>query len=553
MRSTLWALGCLALVGSCGDRASSGGGETGGTVVMAVPGGGTPRMIPAFAQDGTDRMIADNVFEHLAEIGPELNTLGDRGFIPRLARSWEWARDSMSIAFSLDPRAKWHDGRPVRAEDVRFSFALLKNPKTGSPLGSLLGDIDSASVRDSLTAVVWFRRRSPEQFYTAVYQTWIMPQHLLGAVAPEALATSPAVAQPIGSGRFRVARVEPNVRVELVADTANYRGRARLDRVIITLVPDPGAALTQLMSGQADWVEIVPPAAFGSVDSSATTKLVEYPGMQYVYLGFNTRDQRNARAPNPILGDVRVRRALSMAVDRQAMLQNVFGNRGRISYGPYPKALADTTLRPPPFDRARAAALLDSAGWIAGANGMRAKGGRPLVLRLQVPSSSAPRVRYGVLIQEQLRAVGVRVDLDQMDHVAMQQAGEAGRFDAQLFGWGSDPSPGDMRQGWTTSGFPPAGQNWLRYATPALDALADSMVATPDPVRLGQMRRRAYQIIMDDAPGIWLYDILTIGGSHERIQQAGMRADTWWAGLADWWIPANARIERDRIGLAARP
>lgn len=554
MRPLLGVIALSLIAAACGDRASTGGGgDTGGTMILAVPGVGTPRMLPAFALDGTDRVIADNVFEHLAEIGQDLNTLGDRGFTPRLARSWEWARDSMSIAFLLDPRAQWHDGRPVRAADVRFSFALLKNPRTASHLASYMGDIDSASVRDSLTAVVWFSRRSPEQFYTAVYQTWIMPEHLLGAIAPEALKTSPAIGQPVGSGRFRIASVEPNVRVVMVADTTHYRGRPKLDRVIVSLVPDPGTGLTQLLSGQADWVDNVPPAALGSVDSNATTKLVEYQGSQYVYMAMNARDQRNPRAPHPIFGDVRVRRAVSMAVDRQAMLQNVFGARGRISYGPYPKSLADTTLKPPPFDRARAAALLDSAGWVAGADGMRAKNGRPLAFRLQVPSSSAPRVRYAVLIQEQLKAVGVRADIDQMDFNATQAASESGRFDAQLLGWGSDPSPGDLRQAWTTAAFPPAGTNVMRYNNPTFDAIADSMVATTDVARLAQLRRRAYQIIIDDAPAIWLYDILTIGGAHERLQPAPMRADTWWANLADWWIPANARIERDRIGLGARP
>jgi peptide/nickel transport system substrate-binding protein len=555
MRRLPIAVAGALMAAACGDRAatSGAGGETGGTMVIASPGLGTPQMFPAFAQDQSSRLIADNVFEHLAEIGNDLNTLGDRGFEPRLARSWEWSRDSMSIAFAIDPRAKWHDGQPVRASDVRYSFALLKNPKTGSHLTSLMSDIDSASVRDSLTAVVWFHRRSPEQFYTAVYQTWIFPEHLLKDIAPEALMTSPAVAKPVGSGRFRIASVDPNVRVELIADTTHYRGRPKLDRVIVAMVADAGAALTQLLSGQLDWIDFVPPAAHGRVDSNATTKLVEYPALQYVFMGMNARDQRNPRAPHPVLGDVRVRRAISMALDRQAMLANVYGDRGKIGVGPYPRALADTTLKPPPFDRGHAAALLDSAGWVAGADGMRVKSGRPLAFRLAVPSSSAPRVRYAVMIQEQLKAVGAKVDIDQMDFGAHQNAGETGRFDASLMAWASDPSPSDLRQSWTVSGFPPAGQNAVRYSNPAIDAIADSILTARDPARVQQLRHRATETIINDAPAVWLYDILTIGGAHERLQPGPMRADGWWADLAEWWIPANARIERDRIGLAARP
>src|SRR6185503_16536263 len=146
-----------------------------------------------------------------------------------------------------------------------------------------------------------------------------------------------------------------------------------------------------------------------------------------------------------------------------------------------------------------------------------------------------------------------RVDLDQMDFGAQQAAGESGRYDASLVGWGSDPSPGDLRQTWTQSGFPPAGQNLVRYSSPAVNAIADSMITTNDPARLAQLRCRVYETIINDAPAVWLYDILTIGGAHERLQPGPMRADAWWSDLAEWSIPANARIDRDRIGLSPRP
>jgi peptide/nickel transport system substrate-binding protein len=234
------------------------------------------------------------------------------------------------------------------------------------------------------------------------------------------------------------------------------------------------------------------------------------------------------------------------------MLQNVFDTRGRIGWGPYPKSIADTSLKPPPFDRAHAAALLDSAGWTAGADGMRSRNGRPLAFKIAVPSSSAQRTRYSVMMQEQLKAVGIRADIDQMDFGAHQTGVETGRYDATLIGWNSDPSPTDLRQTWTQDGFPPAGQNFTRYSNPAIDAIADSMVKSGDPARLSRLRHRAYEIILADAPAVWLYDILTIGGAHERLQPGFMRADAWWTDLAEWSIPASARIERDRVGLSAR-
>ena len=546
---------CSVLLGACADPGGSAGGDAGGTIVIPTPGGiGTPTF-PPYAQDPMGRLAADAMFDRLAEPGAELNTIGDRGFTPRLAQSWQWSADSLSIAFALDPRARWHDGRPVTANDVRFSLNLHKNPKAGAVQLSLIGDVDSVSVRDSLTPVVWFKRRSPEQFYTFTYNVFPLPEHLLKDIAPEALITSPAVAKPVGNGRFRIGAVEPGVRTELVADTSNYRGRPKLDRIVISAVADPSVAVTQLMAGQGDFIEIVPPDAQSQVDSAPDRKLVPYPGLQHVYLGFNFRDGRGGSGPHQLFQDVRVRRAISMALDRRAMLQNVFGSRGVLGTGPSARALGDTTVVLPPFDRAHAAALLDSAGWVAGAQGMRAKNGRPLAFRLAVPMSSSTRMRYAVLIQEQLRELGIRVDIDQTDFNAFMDGAMRGRYDAALHGRSSDPGLTDINQSWTTGGVPPAGQNWVRYSNPAVNALADSLINTADPERAHQLKRRAFQIIADDAAGVWLYDVLTIAGAHKRLRTEGMRPDAWWSGVADWWIPANERIERDRLGLrpAATP
>lgn len=545
---------CSFLMVGCADRDATRG-ETGGTVIIPAPGGMATPMFPPFAQDPIGRLASDAMFDRLAEIGPDLSTVGDRGFTPRLAKRWQWAQDSLSIAFSLDERARWHDGRPVTANDVKFTFDLFKNPKAGAVQLSLLGDIDSVTVRDSLTAVVWYKRRSPEQFYTFTYNVFPVAEHAVRDIAPEALMTSAAVTNPVGNGRFRLGRVEPGVRVELLADTANYRGRPRLDRIVITTVADGSVALTQLMSGAADFIEIVPPPALAAVDSSATAKLVPYPGQQHVYLGFNFRDARGGTGPHPLFEDRRVRRAIAMGLDRSAMLQNVFGDHGILGTGPSVKSLGDTTVALPAFDRAHAAALLDSAGWSLGTNGIRTRNGRPLTFKLAIPTSSGTRMRYGVLIQEQLRELGVRVELDQMDFNAFMDRSTRSLYDAALHGRASDPGLGDMNQAWATSGFPPAGQNWIRYSNPAIDAIADSLSRTGDAERTRALKRRAFQIMTDDAAGVWLYDVLTIGAAHKRLRTEGMRTDAWWAGLADWWIPANERIERDHIGLrpAANP
>ncbi len=540
--------GCLLVftVVACADRGTIG--ATGGTLIIAVPSAWTPGPPPVVV-DALSRAVSDQLYERLAEIGARLNTIGDAGFTPRLARSWTWARDSLSIAFSIDPRARWHDGRPVGASDVRFTLAVHKDPNTGSSLTPLLENVDSVTIRDSLTAVAWFHRRTPEQFYDLVFQMFVMPEHIWKDVPRDRLATSDAARAPIGSGRFRFVRFEPGVLLEIVADTANYRGRAKLDRIVWSIVPDGAAAVTQLLSGQADLFEFLPPDVVARVDSNGPVRAVKYPGLGYTYMGFNTRDRKRRASSHPVLGDARVRRALSMALDRRAMLVNVFDTLGTLGSGPYPGALADTTVTPPPFDRGHASALLDSAGWAEAANGVRRKNGQPLAFSLIVPTSSRTRMRYAVLIQEQLKAIGTSVAIESMEFAAFNERQMARAFDAALMSTAADPSAAAVKQSWATSGTAKGGQNYVSYSNPAFDVLIDSALATFDEARARAYARRAYQLLVDDAPAVWLYDVLTIAGVHRRVHPEGMRADVWWANLADWWIAGSDRIERDRIGL----
>jgi len=541
-----YSLFLVLLAAACADRASDTGG---GTMVVVHAGSGTSPMLPPLAVDNLGRAIVDNVYERLAEIGPELNSIGDRGFTPRLARSWEWAADSMSIAFAIDPRAQWHDGRPVRASDVRFTLRLLKDPKAATQYASLLENVDSISVRDSLTAVAWFRKRTPEQFYDVAHQVYVLPEHVLKDIPPDKLATSEAAMRPMGSGRFRLARFEPGVRVELVADTAHYRGRPKLDRVIFSFVADPGAAVTQVMSGQADFFENLPADVLQRIDTSGVARSLRYPGLQYGFMLMNQRDPKRLAVAHPIFGDRRVRQAISMALDRQAMVRNIFDTLGMLGSGPFSKALADTTIVLPLFDRARAAALLDSAGWRVGPDGIRSRAGRPLRFGVMVPTSSQARMRYAVLIQEQLKSVGAQADNESIDIRAYVDRLQSGRFDALLLALATDPARSGVRQSWGTAAFPPAGQNFARYSNRTVDALFDSAATTFDRSRMEQQYHRAYQMLVDDAPAVWLYDPLTVAGVHKRVRVEGMRPDGWYVGLADWWIPANERIDRDRIGL----
>jgi len=560
LHAARWAHVALAglMLAGCRDvqqqPAVAGPNDVGGTMVIAQPGEpGT--LLPPLMGMSIEKQILDLLYDRLAEIGDDLNTVGDKGFRKQLAERWEWAPDSLSIAFHLDPRARWHDGVPVRASDVRYSFALMRDPALGSPSLPLISNIDSVAVRDSLTAVAYFKRRTPEQFYDFVYQVQILPEHILSNTPPAQMKTAEIARRGVGSGRFRLAKWESGKQLELVADTANYRGRPKLDRIVYTKTPDYTTAITRFFAGDADFFEQLRPEHIAQVAKDTARRALPFPTLSYAYLALNNVDATQPGQPHPIFGDRAVRRALSMAIDRRAMLRNVFGQYGVPLYGPFPHALsvADTTLPQLPYDTARARAQLDSAGWVLGADGVRAKNGRRLEFAITTPVSSAARKQYSVLLQEAFKRIGAAARIDEVDNAGFMARNADRSFDASLELYNTDPSPSGFKQSWTTSAIGKDGSNFPSYSNATVDALLDSATLTFDPARTRAYTRRAFETIIEDAPGIWLYEPPMVAGVHKRIHTNNMRADGYWSGMADWWIPAAERTARDRIGLRPTP
>jgi peptide/nickel transport system substrate-binding protein len=542
-RCAVIVIGTIAFVTGCRGAEGTAGG---GTVIIGS--GQDPKTLyPPAADNAQATEITQLLFQRLADRGPSLNTLGDSGYIPRLATRWDWSRDSLQITFHIDPRARWQDGQPVSAEDVRFGFAVFTDKKTGSRLGAELRTIlDSVTVADSVTAIAWFHQRSPEQFDELVVSMTPLPVHVLRDKWSDSLAVDAFSRDPIGNGAFRLVKWESGVRLE-IAPSPTYDGtRPVLDRVIWTFAPDAQTLSKQLMAGESDFLESLSPDDFSAVAKQANLRLVRLGSYSYNFLQFNLYDGASNR-PHPLFGERALRRALTMALDRQLLARSAFDTLGRVGLGPNVRAqwAADTTLRQIGFDRAGAARTLDSLGWRAGPDGMRARNGKPLAFTLLVPTSSATRVNYAVLIQEQLRLVGVKVDIEKLDFLAMIDRQKKRAFDAAIAGMNASPTPSGLKQTWTSTAAVEGGFNYGRYESKTFDALVDSAITASAKSAALAHYRAAYQTIVDDAPAIWLYEPPVFAGASARLRLGVVRPDAWWMGLAGWSIAPGGRLPRD--------
>ena len=525
----------------------------GGTLVITASG--DPEiLLPPLASTVPSKIIGDMVYDRLAMVGDSMNVVGDVGFKPQLARRWTWSPDSLSIAFSLDSGARWHDGKPVRADDVRFTYELYANPANGSPYAASIASIDSVTARDSLTAVFWFTKRSPMQFYDAVNTMSILPRHLVGDATGPALRSAAIARAPVGSGRFRFVKWNAGASIEVAADTANYRGRPGLDRVIMTIAPDFNTAFARLVGGEADFIEQVPPPNLEQIAADSTLRLLLNRGLDYNFVQFNLRHPKNRSRPHPLFGDRELRRALTHAVDRVRNVRNAYDSLADVALGPTVRAYPTTnaSLKSLPYSPDAARRILDSLGWKdSNGDGVRERNGVELEFSLAVPSSSRARNAVAVLMQDQLRQVGAKMNLEPLDFTAFIDRETRRDFDAVFGGWRVEPSPGGIRQTWTSAGSRAgSGTNYGSYENPRFDALVDSALASESLADRTRLFTRAYEIIIDDAPAIWMAEPRTVMAIHRRIETRGIRPDSWWANVADWTIPPGSRLERDRAPAA---
>ena len=555
MTTRRYAAACLAftLAACAGDnKGQPASGDVGGTVVISLSGEPDFLMQPVITTTAS-KMVTDQIFEPLAELGPEMNAMGDVGFKPRLARKWTWSPDSLSIAFELDPRARGHDGVPVRAADVKMGYDLIADSAVHSPQASNISLIDSVTVRDSLTAVFWYHQRSLDQFFSAAYNVIPLPEHLLRNAKRSDLKNDPYAKKPVGDGPFRFVRWVPTQLIELVADTAHFSGRPKLDRVVFSFAADPNTAVTRVLAGEADFIEIIRGEQLVQAEKSPTLQTKVYGGLDYAFLQFNFRDPKHHAAPNALFADRALRRALVMSLDRVAMVRNVYDTLAAVPFGPAPRSLgiADANIKQPPYDTVAAKRMLDSLGWRdSNGDGVRERRGVPLRFALTVPSSSKPRQRMAVLIQEQLKRVGADVTIDELDLNTMVGKLSSRDFDAVLMSWHPDPTPSSIQQVWTTTASrEKGGLNFGSYESPEFDARIDSAGKAHNVGQARALYHRAYQTFVDDEPAVLLYEPNLVAAASKRIHLVDMRPDAWWAGIRNWSIPADQRIARDRLGL----
>ncbi|MGH7631184.1 MAG: ABC transporter substrate-binding protein [Gemmatimonadales bacterium] len=504
-----------------------------GTVVI-VTGQYASSPIPTAmegAQSTTaNQELSDQLFLRLANLGPDRRTADEKSFQPALARAWE-RLDSLTLAVELDPRARWHDGRPVVADDVVFTFARARDPKIAPKLANLLRHLVSVTAKGERRVVFRFGRAYPEQFYDITFHAAPLPSHLLGAPAAE--LPREFIANPVGSGPYRITRAVPGQFIELTANPDFLFGPPSVSRVLFRVASDAEARMNLLLSDQVDAMENVPGPLTNiqRVAAASHLRAIALPSPAMGYLLFNQRDRADRARPHPILSDPAVRRAIGFALDRQAIVRATFGRWAEVPYGPVSQLLWIRSESPAaePQNLGEAQRLFASRGWRdTDGDGVLDRHGVPLALALNYPLTSEVRRQVAQLVQEQLRRAGVRIELVRLEGAVWHERRTRGDFDIDFSSVIQDPTPSGLTQGWSCAG----GTNVAKYCNPRVDSLLERAIA--DPGGGGATWQAALRQIEEDAPAVFMYAPLYVYPVSRRLRDVRLRPESPWLQLWSW-------------------
>ena len=478
-----------------------------------------------------------------------------------LARTWSMSADHRSITYTLRDDAKWADGEPITSHDFKFTYQLYGNPRIASPrqqfLAELVGadkgmvDFDKAiETPNDTTLVFHFYKPVPE--HLALFHTSLtpLPEHLWKEVKPEEFRESRLNQQPVGAGPYRLAEWNKQQSLALSSSpSCNLPKPGNIKRIVYRVVPDYTVRLAQLQTGDVDVVESIKPEDFAAVQKANPDVEVKTVGLRvYDYVGWMNMDgdyynKTGKVRPHPLFGDSKVRRALTMAIDRQSIIDGYLGEYGvlaKTDISPSLKWAYDDSIKSWPYDPDQASKLLAGAGWVPGPDGILQKDGRRFSFSLYTNAGNARRNYATTIIQQNLKEIGIDCKIEIQESNVFFQNLQERKLDAWMAGWsiGLEIDPLDV---WG-SDLKKSRFNFPGYINPRIDKLcelAKRKMRTED--------ARSYwveyqRILHEDQPITFLYWMRETQGFNKRIQGEKLNISGSFYNIDDWTLKPSSSI-----------
>jgi peptide/nickel transport system substrate-binding protein len=503
---------------------------SGGTLINAMTGEPSG-LISMIAGESASSAISSNIFNSLLKYDKNLELEGD------LVAHWEISTDQKTITFKLKPNLKWADNNPLTSADVLFTWQAVTNEKNASPYASDFLLVKKAETPDAQTFRVTY-----EQAYAPALDSWaglqILPKHLLEG---KDLHTTAFARKPIGSHYYQLDSWKHGEHLKLSKNANSVLGPAQIDNLVTRIIPDNSAQFLELMADNIDLMGLDPIKYSRIIPArpELQKKLALYKelGNSYTYMGFNLKHKP--------FDDVRIRRAINYAIDKQEIIDGVYLGLGINIASPYKPGTrwSNPALTPYPYDPAKARSLLKEAGFTdSNGDGILERDGKPFSFEI-ITNQNKEREKSAVLIQRRLKEVGIDVQIRAIEWASfISRFIKTGDFDVVVLGWGLGLDP-DQYNIWHSSQQAPGQFNFIGYNNPKVDKLLEQGRLELNPDKRMEVYHQFSATLLEDSPIIYLSAGYGLTAIHKRVKGIDDPAPP--AGIGhnsqDWYIPKSLR------------
>lgn len=464
--------------------------------------------------------VADQLFERM------VSCTHDGEYLPRLADSWEMPEDHTSMTFHMNKNAKWHDGEPLTADDVVFTLKAVTSEKmdnyyrskfvclAGTDDNGICASPDDLQVEaiDDYTVKVGLKTPKDEQTVLSTLCSffYVLPQHILDTGDYSDINDSDFWTSPVGAGPFKYVKDIAGEQLEMTANEDYYLGCPDFKTFVIKVVP--ATSLTAgLLNGEIDVVGAgsIPLSDWGTIESSDNLVAESITSYAYQYMEFNLSDGNDA------FQDAAVRIAFDKAIDKQLIVDQLMAGEGQVAVGPMPKyhPYYNDALEGNSYDPNAAKSALEAANFDFNRT-----------YRLIVPQGNQVREQSALIIQQNLKDIGIKVEIETYDFATLLEMMRNGDFDLGLLGGGSNIDPNES----AVIVKPGSAQNYSLLT----DGKWYDLAAKGDSLVNFNERKEAFDAyqaaLVEDQPYIWLYHQNDLQAHSTRIAEIPMEDFIWY-------------------------
>jgi peptide/nickel transport system substrate-binding protein len=463
---------------------------------------------------------------HLVMLG--LADLDDKSeFKPEIAESWERSPDFLTVTYHLRKDAVWVDGVPISAYDVKFTYDLLFDPAVASPNSWVTENIKQVTAVDSHTVVFTFNQAYPDQIYDTASE--FLPKHIFEKVDHKSIRSHDFGQNPLATGPFKLSKWEKQQYIELIPNDKYFDKKPYLDKVIFKIIPDATNLLVQLKTGEIDMMDGVPPIEANRLKNT-NPEINIYPisGRVYFYIGYNEK--------NELFKDVKVRRALTMAIDRQTIIKALLFGFGKTCLGHIPPMTSwayNSNIEEIPFSPQLSSKILEERGWLDhDNNGILDNKSREFEFTIAIAAGSQLKADLALVIQEQLKKAGIKVSIETIENAALHEKLNKKEFDVYIGAWSVamnvDLTP--VFHSTSTNLY-----NYVSYNNPEVDKLIDQARREFDQAKAAEYWKQVQQLIYDDQPYTFLFWMDRIVAVNSKFKDVKPMPISAFNDLENWY------------------